>query len=143
MTLFFRKRKAGRQSEASQKVIEWLDNRLRSFAAYLSRRTEGVPPRTIAAIIIAACFFLSVCLTIAVFNSTKISRNIQVPPVRAPLINTYRQRPAGDAVLQRIRHFRLQLDSLRRNDFVRYDSLMKNRPHLLDSILGAEQLWNE
>ena len=143
MIHLFRKRKAGRQSKASQKIVEWLDNRLKSLAAYLSRKMAHVQPRIVAAIIMAACFSFSVCLSTAVFRTTRIRRDIQVHAIRAPFINPYRQRPTGDVLLQRIRHFHQQLDSLRQTDVLRYDSLMKSRPHLLDSMRTAEQLWNE
>lgn len=143
MTLLFRKRKAGQQGDVSKKIVEWLDNRLRGFAAYLSRKTEGMSPKRMAVIIMAACFFFSVCLGITVVRTTRGSRDTFVPPIQAPLIKASRQRPAGDVVLQRIRHFHQQLDSLRQNDFICYDSLMKSRPHLLDSILTAEQLLTE
>ena len=65
------------------------------------------------------------------------------PPSRAPLVRTYQGAPVDDVVSERIRYFHKYLDSLQQNDVLRYDSLMKSRPHLLDSILTVEQFLNE
>ena len=143
MSKLFRKQKSGNQSKALQKAAGWIDKRLRGLAFYLSRKTAQVQPRKMAITIMAACFLFSVCLSIAVFRTTIVSRNMELPAIRAPLIKTYRQSRESDVVIQRIRHFHYGLDSLRQNDFFHYDSLMKSRPHLLDSILTVEQLSNE
>ena len=139
----FRTKKAVQQSQALQTAVAWVDNRLQSFAGYLSRKTEHLQPRRMAAIIMTSFFSFSVCLCFAVFRTTTDSSEMHVPAIQAPHIKTYKKGSVNEVLLQRIRHFHHQLDSLRQNDVLRYDSLMRNRPHLLDSILTVEQLSNE
>ena len=143
MIHLFRDRKTREQSEALQTVVRWFDERLIRFAIYLSRKTEHLPPRRTAAFIIASCFFFSVCLGFSVFKTTKDSRQIHVSAIRAPLVRMHQSTPVNEIVLERIRHFDHQLDSLRQNDVLRYDSLMKSRPRLQDSMITAEHMLSE
>ena len=77
----FRKKKAEKEIQILQTVVIWFDDRLRRFAAYLSRKTEHLPPRRTAAIIIVSCLFFSICLGFAVFKTTKDGSKIYAPAI--------------------------------------------------------------
>lgn len=143
MNRFFRKQNSYRQTALITPAIHWVDEKAKKFALYLSVKTENVQPKRMAIVIILSCVLLSVCLGLLIFKVTLHSTSIHVANIRAPAIRFNQQSPQINIVLNRIRSVHHSLDSLAINDSATYNSIMKSRPHLLDSIRMVERFSNE
>jgi len=115
-----------------------VDGKLRLFATYLSKKTQNIQPRTLATFLLALCLIGALVLCISLFYSFRQGSTIQIQPISS---TASKPSPSySTSTLHRIRNFHRQLDSLKKNNYLRYDSIMKSRPHLLDSIKTVEQL---
>jgi hypothetical protein len=139
-----KKLKASEPNKVSvlNEVRKAMDDKLQHFALYLSEKTRHIPPRKLAALLFMMCFGCSLTLTLNIFYSFKNKNAVQVQPFSTPVINQPPSHSMNEVVLLRIKSFHHYLDSLKKNDFLRYDSIMKSRPGLMDSIIAIEQFSN-
>ena len=124
-------------------VKKAFDVGLQKWADYLSKKAKGIPEQKLARTLIAIFMTLALFLTCRLVNLYKHRSLLQFPAIRAPA-PTHTYQPSADAlVLKRIRHFHHYLDSIHLNNEPFYDSLIQQRPHLMDSIIIIERLIKE
>ncbi len=119
-----------------------------AFARRLQRYVNRLPVRTqwIAALV----FFLAISslLVAVLIRSWHAVSFLSVQTVHTPALVTTRETLSTEslrqqAVLRHLQHVVYKIDSLRTNPATKpqYDSLIQNRPGLLDSLLQAQQLF--
>lgn len=127
------------------KVLRFQEN----WAAFMKRKTEKLPVRSMKLWLIAFSFFtgtLSICLIITSVNQSNHFFKIQQIP-KSPNItgngNGFTIQPfIQNGELERIKKFKTSFDSLGNSVEGRKirEQILANRPGLLDSILQLEQL---
>lgn len=144
MITLFKKLKEAKQSSRSVSAMltGYVNDKLQQFATYLTKKTNHLQPRRLALSILTFCVIVSIALSVKLFYSFKHKRVINFQSIRAPVIKPSTSFSSDAITLHRIKSFHRQLDSLKKNNFLRYDSIMKCRPHLLDSIIMVERLGN-
>ncbi len=143
MIRLFSKKKVQYESRKNiHTVTTILDQKLKMFALYLAKKTETVAPAKQAACIIASCFFLSLCIGFSVSKTFGycLATSAKSTTIRAPVSKPFYLPAHKDMAIGRIRKFHLYLDSVKKNDASLFDSIQRARPHLLDSLITAEQL---
>lgn len=143
MNRLFKKKVDSERPHFIPLIVVWVNRKAKQFALYLSYKTEHVQPKRMATAIILSCLFFSVCLCLVVYRMTFQGSPLHVTSIRAPTVKFYQQPKKVDMVLNRIRLFHHKLDSLQISDSATYNSFLKSRPHLLDSIRIVEQFSNE
>ncbi|TKK66334.1 hypothetical protein FC093_17275 [Ilyomonas limi] len=140
----FKKLKDAKQCGRSitTNLTMYVSKKLQQFAIYLTKKTNHIQPRRLAIFILTFCVIVSLALSIKLLYCFNHKPEIHFQYISTPVLKpatTY----SGDATtLHRIKNFHRQLDSLKKNNFLRYDSIMRCRPHLLDSIIMVERLTN-
>lgn len=144
MITLFKKLKEAKKSSRSvlAMLTEYTNDKLQQFATYLTKKTNHLPPRRLALSILTFCVIVSLALSVKLVYSFKHKTEINLQSIHAPVIKPSTSF-SGDAItLHRIKSFHRQLDSLKKNNILRYDSIMQSRPLLLDSIIMVERLGN-
>jgi hypothetical protein len=122
-----------------------LAERLSSYDARLTKKRRTL-------ILMFFCFsygvgsvHLAVSGLTSKISSTGFSKSITPMDLTIPFhIGQHVQPHAAvidSATFNRVKHFRLYLDSLKINDPVRYMEIMSTRPHLMDSIMEFEKIY--
>lgn len=144
MNTIFKKLKEAKQSRRSVPLIltTYINKKLQQFAIYLAKKTNHIHPRRLALFILIFCGTTSLALSGKLFYSLKHKTEIHFQSISTPVLKPATTFSADATTLHRIKNFHHQLDSLKQNNFLRYDSIMKCRPHLLDSIITVERLGN-
>jgi hypothetical protein len=130
------------------KVIYRFNNILKSFAIWLQEKTKGYSSVKIKVILFLFCTsFVGGNLFVIYHSITKKDRNFYaVMPIRPlpllkeknlfhPLISVFE--------FKRIHRYKILLDSLQKNNRIKFDSLLSNRPCLTDTINLLENLYYE
>src|SRR5438309_8936533 len=135
-----KKAKASEHNKAGilNSVGNAVDDRLRQFASYLSERTRHIQTRRLTALLFIVCIGCSLMLTLNIFYSFKHKNVVQFQPIRAPLIKQPYSSSIDNVVYLRIKSFHHYMDSLKNSDLPHYDSIMKSRPGLMDSLIKIE-----
>src|SRR4051812_8340854 len=144
MLTLFKKLKDAKQSGRSitTNLTVYVSKMLQQFAIYLTKKTNHIQPRRLAIFILTFCIIASLALSVKLFCSFKHKTEIHFQYISTPVIKPSTTFSGGATTLHRIKNFHRQLDSLKKNNFLRYDSIMRCRPHLLDSIIMVERLGN-
>lgn len=119
------------------------DGRLKKWADYLSKKAAWIPEQKLARILITLFLILEIVLVYRLVYLYKHRNKIEFPSVRAPVRLPSYQPSADQTALGRIKSFHHYLDSIKLHNEPLYDSLMKKRPHLIDSMIIIERLSNE
>ena len=139
ISLFRKKQRSNYRLHALQSVSNKVDYKLHLLADHLSKRSEHLSPKKLAFLIIAFCVLMAACFSYITITSARYKKIIEVQSICAPAI---RQSPSSDdnaIVLKRITHFHKYLDSLKENNPSCYQTIVDQRPHLVDSLIQAEQ----
>ena len=143
MTKLSKKQNDQNQMGLFERVKKFSDIKLRKGAGYLSKKAQRIPERKLARTLISIFLIIILALTYKLFYLFKQRMQIEFPSVRAPVSKPF-DPPSVDAiVLRRIRNFHHYLDSVKRSNEPLYDSLMRKRPHLMDSLVTIEKLTNQ
>ena len=138
----FKKLKEAKQSNRSVPAIltRYVNDKLQQFAIFISKKTNHLQQRRLAIFILAFCIIVALALTVKLLYSFRYKTEINFQSISTPISKPFTTF-SGDAItLHQIKNFHRQLDSLKKNNFLRYDSIMQCRPHLLDSIIMVERL---
>ncbi len=140
----FKSSKAIKQSRIIVSAIftKFVNDKLQQFAKYLSKKTQSVQPRSVAAFLLTLCLIGALALCIQLFYAFRQGSAIKIQSIDSQAVKPSYSFSADTTILHRIKSFHRHLDSLKQHDFLHYDSIMKCRPHLLDSIITVEQLTN-
>lgn len=126
----------------------WIEGVLKQFAAFLQAKTAGYPAHKKKAFL---CFF---CLAFATASGWIAYNSIQERPLSTlrvaplhfvPLVNGDEpSHPPPLKELQRVHQFKLYLDSLSASEQGQAlrDSLLRGRPHLIDTLNYLEEIFN-
>jgi hypothetical protein len=136
---------------ALKKGIESLNNKLHKFSDYLQGRSEHISLQSKRVGLFVFCLLfgcISICIiikSIADRQSTISIHAITVPSNIDKSNNGLRQQQAivSEKEFHRIELFKHYMDSLQKNLTGRclFDSIMKARPHLIDSIRLLENMY--
>ena len=124
-------------------VRKMVDDQLQQFAVYLSEKTRHIPPRRLAVLLFIMCIGCSLALTFNILYSFNNKNVVQLQPFNAPVIKQPPSPSMDDLLLLRIKSFHHYMDSLKKNDFLHFESIMKSRPGLMDSIIRIEQFTSK
>lgn len=136
---------------AFAKIAESLNVRLHKCADHLQKRTERLSVKKKRIGLFAFCMLfgtISVCVIIKSFTERK--KTFSVHPITLPVNidkskNDFssEQSIISEKEFHRIELFKHYLDSLHKSETGKYlyDSIMKARPHLVDSILLLEDMY--
>jgi hypothetical protein len=133
------------------RIGEGLNKRLHTYADYLQKRTErlSIKRKRLGLFVFCLLFgVISICIVIKSFTNNK---NIfLVHPITLPAIihksdnDLLSAQPSiSEKEFHRIELFKSYMDSLQKSETGRYvyDSINKARPHLIDSILLLENMY--
>ena len=135
---------------ALKKMAEGLNNRLHKCAEYLQKKTEHLSTQAKKLCLFLFCLLfgsVSICLIIKSFTDRENTLSIHAITVPAYVdkSNDYllpEQTIISEKEFNRIEFFKHYMDSLQKSETGKYlyDSIMKERPHLIDSILLLENM---
>ena len=129
------------------RLLVYTHTQLIALAAWLQRKTSHYSNRKRKAILAIFCTtFVSVSLSILLEGLKKRAPVYpSITPILAvPLVNPKDKRPLiNEAEFKVMHRFRVYLDSLNRTPTGRHirDSLLQQRPHLLDTIHYLERIY--
>jgi len=137
--------------EALKKVVEGLDNRLHKCSDYLQGRSEHVSLQSKRLCLFVFCLlFGSISICIIIKSIADRQSTISIHAITVPLNidksnNGLRQEQSivSEKEFHRIESFKHYIDSLQGSITGKhlYDSILKTRPHLIDSILLLENMY--
>ena len=139
ISIFRKKQQINYRLYAVQSIRNKLDYKLHLLADYLSKKSERLSPRKLALLIITSCVLMAACFSYIAITSTRYTKFIDVQSIRAPAIKQVTIPDDDVFVLKRITRFHKYLDSLKEYDSNHYQTIMNQRPHLVDSLIQAEQ----
>ncbi len=150
-----KKREAGRVNAFYKKIGELTEKRQRKWADYMNKKFENVSPfRIKLSLILFSLFFGSACLLIGVRSLSRKTESTMVQKIsmpshillkdQYPYDSSMRRATLSVDEVDRIKQFRKYLDSLiaAPNGKPVYDSLMLQRPGLLDSLQTIEKIFD-
>jgi hypothetical protein len=142
MKLFNRKIKERRVHQMLVKVLVSINHRLRRLADYLQKRAGSYPARTQKIMLVAFCLtFISISVYVAIEGiRNKAIDGYQVKAIKLiPLVEEKAIQPqVSMQELSRIHGFKVYLEHLSKKA---RDSLLMNRPHLMDTLNFLETLY--
>ncbi len=153
--MLFKRRKNIEEENATpialKKMAEGLNIRMHKCADYLQQRTEHLSMHTKRLCLFVFCLLfgsISICVIIKSFTDRTNTLSIHAITVPAYIdkSNDYlllEQTIISEKEFNRIEFFKHYIDSLQKSETGKYlyDSIMKARPHLLDSILLLENMY--
>lgn len=157
MIRFFKKKKreSSRVNAFYKKIRELTEKRQRKWADYMNKKFENVSPfRIKLSLVLFSLFFGSACLLIGVRSLSKKTESTTVQKIsmpshillqdQYPYDSSMRRATLSVDEVDRIKQFRKYLDSLLAAPSGRtvYDSLMLQRPGLLDSLQTIEKVFD-
>ncbi len=103
----------------------------RKAADHLNRRAGLLSQQQLKICLAVFVVLFAAASVLAVLDSfhTRITKPAEIRTI-----------PRTDPVLKRIHRFRLYMDSIKKFDAVKYDSITRARPRLMDSILTIEKI---
>lgn len=150
--MLWKRKKGERRSEAKPMLVTrmaiWLNNQLIKWAAYLQQKTMQCSLKKLTVLAIVFCFAsISFSTYIIISSLGETSPLFRVTPIQAmPLANkSLPPQVITEEEYLRFRRLKLSLDSLAKSSSgkVLYDSLLKERPHLLDTLKFLENIYFE
>lgn len=147
LKLFNRKRKPAAMVGVWTKLSASIDAKARRWATYLNAKFAHVNGRNLLYVLIAFCIIWSVStLLITKQALQEKSGTISIKGISIPAQINGSHPALEDTSLQkavmRIEHFKGWLDSLHNHSNPLYDSIIHERPGLLDSIQFIEQYYS-
>ncbi len=139
ISVFRRKHRTNYRLYALQSVKNKIDYKMHLLAEYLSKKSERLSPKKLALLIIASCVLMAACFSYIAITSTRYKKIIEVQSIRSPAVKQSTATDGDALVLKRITRFHKYLDSLKEYDLSYYQSIVNQRPHLVDSLIQAEQ----
>jgi hypothetical protein len=137
----------------SEKIVHAIQWTQRGFAGFFGKKTAGLSNRGKIIFLMAVCFVfggLSLFSFVDVFNPSRDNTLVKPGQVAVPKhFDKTGELPDDQVVIvspafyKRLQDFKLYMDSLRKNSKVKYDSIVRARPGLLDSVLFLEQIYSE
>lgn len=132
------------------RLLETFHKRLKSLAEYLGGKMAGYTPRKQKVLLLLFCLaFISISVGTITRSLLKksglpfsITRISVIPPLKEP---DHFPSPVPIKELTHIHQFKHYLDSLngtREGRLIR-DSLLKGRPHFMDTLIYLENLYSE
>ena len=133
------------------RIVQSLNKRLHKYADYLQKRTEclSMQKKKLALFVFCLLFgTISVCVIIKSFTDRK--NTFLVHPITVPANidksnnDLFSDQPIiSEKEFHRIELFKYYMDSLHKSATGKYlyDSIIKARPHLIDSILLLEDMY--
>ena len=147
LKLFNRKRKPAAMVGVWTKLSAAIDAKARRWANYLNAKFAHVNSRNLLYVLIAFCILWSVSTLLITKQALQekpgtisikgISIPVQINGSHPALEDTSLQK-----AVMRIEHFKSWLDSLHNRQSPLYDSIIHERPGLLDSIQFIEQYYS-
>lgn len=134
-----------RKKQVVAKAERWYEARLRRWASSLSAKAVGWPKKKLLALLAAFCMVFTVCSTYAIIQGFTVKRHVS-PVTRLTVLHHVgadsTETKLEGLVQQRIQAFRGYLQRLQQTTQGKkiYDSLVKARPGLMDSLHILEQL---
>lgn len=154
MFRIFKKKNKKEQNRPSliQKIGNWIERFHRNWADYLNRKTENIKTSTLKVLLFIFCaLFGSICIYTGFDAIRKPSNAIKVDKIQFPTHTIIegqgatRQQSEIFSVqeYENIQSFKRYMDSLKNDEKGRasYDSIITERPGLMDSISLAESLY--
>jgi hypothetical protein len=125
-------------------VNQWI----KRAADLLQRKTNGLSATKLKWILILFCVLYtsgSIYIILKSLNSKKKSFTVSSIHVLPLVKDSVQKKAITQSELIKIHHFKLYLDSLKneRNGKALRDSLLHNRPHLLDTLDYLENLYEQ
>jgi len=125
----------------------------RAFASYLGKKTAGLGSREKLVFLAGVCTVfggLSLFYVIRVFSPGTKVKPVMPQQVAVPKHFDKTGEPAENEVVvvspglyRRLQEFKRFMDSLRQKADPAYDSIMRERPGLMDSVLWLEKIYSE
>ena len=130
------------------RIMLHLNKKLSSLAAWLGQKTVGYSKRKKVTVLFLFCVAFATESFYVVWSSFQRSSvpSYTVTPIRVmPLLKESGPKTVAIPELKRIHRFKEYLDSVSRSGNGRRwrDSFLTTRPHLMDTILYLEGLYNE
>ncbi len=143
ISFFKRKQPVSYQLHALQSVRNRIEYKLRLLANYLSSKTSHLSSKKLALLVISFCVLMAICLSFIGFTSVQYKSVVLVQSIRAPILKQSKSIRGDSALLIRVMLFHSYLDSLKHNDTMQFQNIINRRPHLLDSVIAAEQFLQQ
>ena len=153
-SLFRKKYKQSVASPLFSKLAKAIDKRQRVWAAYLANKTEGFSSRSKKMALFTFCFLFGGTSIYVAIQATNNGKNkIHIENISVPSYTTYDDSLGlpdhipilSESQYQRIKVFKNYMDSLQISipGKAKYDSIIKARPGLMDSIFFIEKKLRE
>jgi len=158
--MLFRRRKNKEENnqpvkdKVASKIVSFILKMQTGFANYMNKKTKNIPIPTMKIMVVG---FWLVCGTYSIYLVTDsvLRKNENLKTIRIDRMNIpkYIDRSADrssgvenqvtNGLYEKLQAFRYYMDSLHSSISGRhvYDSILLNRPHLMDSVLLLEQLY--
>jgi hypothetical protein len=137
----------------AEKIANGILKAQRGFAAFLGKRTAGLSNRGKIVFLTGVCIVfggLSLVSVIRVFTPVGGTALAKPDQVAVPKHFDKTGEASGNEVVivspglyKRLQDFKMYMDSLREKSKVKYDSIVRARPGLMDSVLFLEQIYSE
>lgn len=145
-----KKQRANPAQTALQKINQAINKRFHRWAGYLNNKASGASRRSIKYILLVFCLYWgSASLYIMIRGLQKKEARVSVTAITIPKHILKIQTTYADTitlqVFRRIETFKRWLDSLHRDGkgIVIYDSIIKKRPGLTDSLQMVENIYRQ
>ncbi len=135
------------KDNVAKKIANSILNVQKRFATFMNAKTKGCSVRTLglASIVVCAVYiFLSVLAIVDVFKKKASRTHIPISHIRMRAPINEKEKSViivSAAAYHRMQQFRVVMDSLRICDKNYYDSILTNRPGLMDSIQLLETIY--
>ena len=142
------------KEKIASKIVSFILKMQTGFANYMNKKTRNIPNPTMKIIVISFCIVFGTysiyLVTDSVLRKNEKVKTIQIDRLNVPkYIDRSTDNPSGienrvtKSLYEKLQAFRYYMDSLHSSTSGRhiYDSILLNRPHLMDSVLLLEQLY--
>ena len=158
--MLFRKRKNKEENnhpvkdKVASKIVSFILKVQTGFANYMNKKTGNIPIPTMKIMLISFCLVCGTysiyLVTDSVLRKTEKVKIIRIDRMNVPkYIDRTTDKSSGTenqvtkVLYEKLQAFRYYMDSLHSSISGRhvYDSILLNRPHLMDSVILLEQLY--
>jgi len=142
------------KDKVASKIVSFILKMQTGFANYMNKKTRNIPIPTMKIMVISFCIVFG---TYSIYLATDsiLKKNEKVKTIRIDRLNVpkYIDRSTGKSsgienqvtksLYEKLQAFRYYMDSLQSSVSGRhiYDSILLKRPHLMDSVILLEQLY--
>src|SRR4051812_1325148 len=120
MITIFKKSNEVKQSRISVSSVltKFMNEKLQQFAIYLSKKTQHIQPRRLAAALLTLCVVGSLALSVKLLHSLRQGSEVKFQSIRSPALKPSYSFSPGTGTLHRIKNLHRQLDSLKKNNYL-------------------------